>query len=187
MCGTLRSYRFFCSSILIVYEGSTLRPQAKEFFEQHHESVLSGKEDYACRHFFEHLAEKKEDDNESIEEMYGQYLRQHPTMFLPQSTDKSQLVQVKVIDMAHSLLDNRNDFAWDSNTDPSRTYGTMGGEGDHVKEMSGGVDNGYIHGLVNLISMLEDIVHQIDSECAALHGNMSTFLESINNRRKKAI
>lgn len=140
-------YHFYCSSLLIVYDGELLNDgTCKHYF-----SRLNIKGN-PCRHFITKAMNNIDKNNmnyysdNEIEENYKQYLKTHSTCFIPLSTNANDLVQVKIIDLAHTIL-----LSEKQNND---------------------IDIGYIHGLETLINMLEEIITNIDNNQNNIYDNI---------------
>jgi len=91
-----------------------------------------------------------ERDTAEVEANYRDYLRSHSNCFVPLSTNGHDLVQVKIIDLAHTVV---------TSADPTTSLG----HGGVVPSIPPRLDVGYIHGLETLIEMTEELVSIVDN------------------------
>ena len=126
------------------------------------------------------------------EKRYKTYLSQHPTMFLPQATNPSELVQVKMIDLAHSISTTNSNNSTSTHTNAygnefpntnTNTNDSTNSNSNHSTNPNpnpgADVDRGFIHGLGVLIKIFEDIIVTIDNtDGSSLTDGISTMLTS---------
>lgn len=168
-------YHFYCSSILIVYEGSTTNSNCPSLDRSLSAAAsLSGHRAH-CRHFIEKLrhplphpqaqaqsaslvtstAGSSSDEKEAREFMYDNYaervrkrILQHPCYRSAPAASSDDLVHVRIIDLAHTV--------------PS----------------PGTIDAGYVHGLKNVIGAIEEIIAAIDADSYSLTDRVASLLTS---------
>ena len=218
-------YHFYCSSLLIVYDGNILLNEHATW-DNFTRSRRDGVGDQHPRHFIQNIREKgnstgrggnssgtadnsnstnpNNDSSSSssssggastIEEEYRQYIVTHPTQLTPLSTSNSrhEVVQVKIIDLAHTILVSSEDTVTDDvtvlhhyssslgQTEPHPAGVKVGGiqpEGD-IPLIGTGVDVGYIYGLENLLHILEQLMRLVDNSPATVGVERRNLLANV--------
>jgi hypothetical protein len=156
-------YNFYCSSLLIVYDGELLKAHtASMYFHQ------NGLEANPCKHFLTTAMEGPGANQEQMDEVeanYKDYLRSHTNCFIPLSTNAGDLVQVKIIDLAHTVVTSTGSSSASQLT------------GLSVPAIAPRLDTGYIHGLETLIEMMEQLVAIADNRAS----QKANIVDNINN------
>lgn len=169
-------FNFYCSSLLIVYDGELLKDHSSTMYFQQ-----NGLNSNPCQHFLTTalagrqdagLHTRQNEEDREIEANYKDYLRSHSNCFLPLATNGSELVQVKIIDLAHTVDTSAVGTSNMISLSSVNIDNTLG-----PSTLSPRLDVGYIHGLETLIGMMEELMLIADNAGS----QKSNIVDNISN------